>query len=71
MAVDDAYQGQGIGRSIVAHMEQVAKDNKAHCLFLNARENAVKFYAKLGYKKLEKTYLLFDVIQHYKMQKIL
>ena len=69
MAVDDSYQGQGIGHRIVKHMEQYAKDNNADELFLNARENAVGFYEKLGYKITEKTYILFDSIQHYKMMK--
>ncbi len=71
MAVDDCYQGQGIGHCIVKHMEQYAKNNNAGELFLNARENAVIFYKKLGYKTTEKTYLLFDSIQHYKMMKFL
>ena len=69
MAVDDAFQGQGVGRLIVEHMEQYAKENNAYELFLNARENAVRFYEKLGYKITEKSYLLFDSIQHYKMMK--
>lgn len=69
MAVDDCYQGQGIGRSIVEHMEQFSRKNNASELFLNARENAVGFYEKLGYKITEKSYVLFDSIQHYKMMK--
>lgn len=71
MAVDDVYQGNGIGRKIVDHMEQYSKENNVHELFLNARENAVGFYEKLGYQITEKSYLLFDSIQHYKMIKIL
>lgn len=69
MAVDDSYQGQGIGRCVMTHMEQYAKENKSGELFLNARENAVGFYEKLGYKITEKSYVLFDSIQHYKMIK--
>ena len=71
MAVDIKFQGKGIGRKIVEHMEQHSKDNNAHEIFLNARENAVGFYERLGYKITEKSYLLFDSIQHYKMIKIL
>lgn len=69
MAVDESCQGQGVGRCIVTHIEQYAKDNNALKLFLNARENAVGFYEKLGYKTTKKTYILFDSIQHYKMMK--
>jgi len=71
MAVDDEFQGKGIGRKIVEHMELYSKDNNAHEIFLNARENAVGFYEKLDYKITEKSYLLFDSIQHYKMVKTL
>lgn len=71
MAVDDAYQGNGIGREIVDHMEQYSKENNVHELFLNARENAVGFYEKLGYQVTQKSYILFDSIQHYKMLKTL
>jgi len=69
MAVDDAYQKQGIGRSIILHMEKYAKENNTHTLFLNAREIAVGFYEKQGYKVTEKSYLLFGSIQHFKMMK--
>ena len=71
MAVDDAFQGKGVGRKIIEHMEQHSKDNNAHEIILNARENAVGFYENCGYKVTEKTYLLFNSIQHYKMVKFL
>ena len=69
MAVDEAYQGKGIGRAIIEHIEQCAKNNSAEELFFNARDNALGFYEKLGYRFIAKTYLLFDSIQHYKMSK--
>jgi len=69
MAVDDEYQGKGIGRAIIEHMEQCAKSNSAKELFFNARDNALGFYEKLGYHFIAKTYLLFGTIQHYKMSK--
>jgi N-acetylglutamate synthase-like GNAT family acetyltransferase len=71
MAVDDLYQGRGIGRCIMQHMEEYARQNNTHDLFLNARESALGFYEKLGYKITEKSYLLFDSIQHFKMNKCL
>ena len=71
MAVDNSYQGQGVGSCIVEHMEQYSREQNAHELFLNARENALGFYEKLGYQVTEKSYLLFDSIQHYKMVKSL
>ena len=71
MAIDNLYQKQGIGRRIVQHMEQYAVQKKSQVLFLNARENALGFYEKLGYEITGKSYLLFDSIQHYKMSKTL
>lgn len=69
MAVADAWQGKGVGREIVNHMERIARQQGAHHLFLHARDNALGFYQKLGYEIVEPSYLLFASIQHYKMQK--
>jgi N-acetylglutamate synthase-like GNAT family acetyltransferase len=69
MAVDQPFQGQGIGRAIVEHMEQYARQQGAGSLFLHARDNALGFYKSMGYSISEKSYLLFESIQHYKMQK--
>ena len=69
MAIDRRHQKKGIGRKIVAYMEDVARKNNAEQLILHARNNALGFYEKLGYKITEKSYLLFDSIQHYKMSK--
>jgi len=69
MAVDDKYNGRGIGKAIVQSIEEHARKNHMHSIMLHARENAVGFYKKMGYELLEKSYLLFDCIQHYKMKK--
>jgi len=69
MAIDRRYQNKGIGREIVAYMEDIARKNNAEQLILHARNNALGFYEKLGYKITEKSYLLFNSIQHYKMRK--
>ena len=71
MAVDDGYQQKGAGSIIVNALEKYAKEKGAHYIILNARENAVPFYIKNGYEVIEKSYLLFDDIQHYKMKKLL
>jgi len=71
MAVDDKHQNKGVGRLIIEHVEDYARNKNTFELFLNARENAVGFYEKLGYKVSEKSYLLFGSIQHYKMTKLL
>ncbi len=71
MAVDDLYQGQGTGHCILKHIEEYARQNHIHILFLNSRENSTGFYQKMGYKKAEKTHVLFGCIQHFRMVKIL
>jgi N-acetylglutamate synthase-like GNAT family acetyltransferase len=69
MAVDSAHQKKGIGKSLIEHLETYAKQHEVNELFLHARDNALIFYKKLGYEITEKSYLLFDSIQHYKMCK--
>lgn len=71
MAVDTPQQNKGVGTNIVTHIEDYARQHKSKFLFLHARENALGFYKQLGYTVTEKSYLLFDNIQHYKMQKTL
>lgn len=69
MGIDNDYQGKGIGRLMMQHIETYARDSNIDEIFLHARENALGFYKALGYKQLEKSYLLFNSIQHYKMNK--
>ena len=52
-------------------LENIAIKNNHKNMILNARENAVIFYEKLGYKIIKKTNLLFGKIQHYEMKKVL
>lgn len=69
MAVEPEYEGQYIGKQIVATLEEQARINSRTTIMLDAREPAIGFYENLGYIKKEKTYLLFNKIQHYKMRK--
>ena len=69
MAVDENYRRKGIGSMLLKKLEEIAKQKNAKHIVLNARENAVEFYRKNGYVVMEKTYVLFGEIQHYKMMK--
>jgi predicted GNAT family N-acyltransferase len=71
MAIDNSFQRQGIGRELVKTLEQYAKKTAHKNIVLDARETAVAFYKKIGYKVIKKSYLLFDEIQHFRMTKIL
>lgn len=69
MAVAGAYERQGIGRELVNAMETYVVESARRKIVLDAREPAVGFYQKLGYEVSEKSYLLFDEIQHFRMKK--
>lgn len=69
MAVAKPYQVKGIGRELVNVMEQRVQHSSCKNIVLDARESAVGFYQKLGYRIVEKSYLLFDEIQHFRMIK--
>ena len=69
MAVDDRYQGKGIGRLLMEHMEEIARNKGCKETILHAREIALPFYEKLGYRSIEKSHLLVGEIQHYLMNK--
>ena len=71
MAVEPDYESQGIGRRIVEALEQQTKSHNRKKIMLDAREPAVGFYEKLGYRVTEKSYLLFGSIQHFLMRKTL
>ena len=69
MAVSDDYQGKGLGKLIVNHLEMRGNDLKLITIELQARENAVNFYKSCGYTIKEKSFLLWGIIQHYLMEK--
>jgi N-acetylglutamate synthase-like GNAT family acetyltransferase len=64
-------QGKGIGKAIMAYLEEKAKQKGWGEIVLEARENAVPFYQAIGYSIVAESYLLFGEIQHYRMQKSL
>ena len=71
MAVDSNYQGSGLGKLIVTKLEGEAKRIGLKSIELQARENALEFYKCQGYQVKETSYKLWDIIQHYLMEKAL
>lgn len=71
MAVSQKAQGKGIGKLIMNDVEAFARKIGMKEIVLQAREIAVPFYTSLEYENVEKTHLLFNDIQHYKMRKSL
>jgi len=71
MAVDQNSQGQGLGRQIIAAIEELAKQLGIKEVTLNARETAIVFYQKCAYENQGFSHLLFDEIKHFKLKKSL
>jgi len=69
MAVDDDAQGKGLGKKIINALEKKAKQVGLNDVFLNARENSVGFYQKLGYELQGYSHTLYGVVKHYRMIK--
>ena len=69
MATKDSARGQGVGAAIVAHLEQCARDFGAATMVINARENALLFYEKLGYEIFTDSPTLIGTIAHKLMRK--
>lgn len=69
MAVEEDWQGKGIGKKVLSYLEEKIKETGAKYIVLNARDIAVKFYEKNGYKIVKKAHTLYNVIPHYKMIK--
>jgi len=68
VAVDESLQSRGIGKKLVEFSEQFAKDNGFKKIVMNARDVAVPFYEKLGYKK-DGDMFVEVTIPHFKLYK--
>lgn len=71
MAVAETRQGKGVGSMLLNELENIARKNKFSSILLHAREIALPFYLHHHYTQLEKSHLLFNSIQHFKMIKYL
>lgn len=69
MAVLKAYQGLGLGNIILTYGEQLLKENNVEVIWCNAREVAVNFYKKSGYKIIDDAFNIKDIGWHYVMYK--
>lgn len=69
MAVSESHRGMKLGQNILEFLEGKAREKSCTRIVLQARENAIDFYKAMGYEIEEKTFLLFNSIQHYRMSK--
>ena len=69
VAVEENQQGKGYGRKIMDAAEKIAKKQGNTKMILHARDHALDFYLGLNYTLIEKSHLLYGVLQHYLMEK--
>lgn len=67
MAVLQEYQKRGIGEALVKFAENDAILRNGKMIWFNAREIAVPFYQKLGYKIIGEPFDIGDIGKHYVM----
>lgn len=68
MAVDRHLQGQGIGKALIADIEEILKQTGYQTIELSARKTAQGFYERLGYIAVGGFYIEHG-IEHITMQK--
>jgi ribosomal protein S18 acetylase RimI-like enzyme len=68
MAVQKNQQGMGIGESMMAFAENIARDKGYKLLTMHARDTAIGFYEKFGYKVKGPAFIEVN-IDHHEMEK--
>ncbi len=70
VAVDESVQRAGYGSVVMRYAESMAKKRGDRKIILHAPETSLDFYErKLGYRVVEKSYMLFSLLQHYLVEK--
>lgn len=69
MAVEPAWRGRGVGRALARELELQARILNMREIVLDAREQSVAFYERLGYEIVGPSHTLFGTIRHAAMRK--
>ena len=69
MAVDEAWRGRGAGGRVLQGLEAEAEAKGATRIVLNAREEAIPFYSRHGYRVEGLADTLFGEVRHVRMGK--
>jgi predicted GNAT family N-acyltransferase len=64
MAVQNNLQGKGIGASIMSFAETIARDKGYKSLMMHARNTAIGFYEKFGFKVKGDEFIEVNVPHH-------
>jgi GNAT superfamily N-acetyltransferase len=70
MAVQQGLQGKGVGRALMIYAENLARDRGFKKLTMHARDSAIGFYEKLGYKVVGEPFVEVN-LPHHQMEKTL
>ncbi len=68
MAVRKKYQGTGIGRELLLYAETIARAKGFNKITMHARNTALGFYEKLGYRIIGEEFIEVT-IPHFEMEK--
>ncbi len=68
VAVKKSIQGRGLGRQLVLYAENFSREKGFQKIFCHAREGALPFYLKLGYRIVGKAFREVG-IRHFRMEK--
>jgi len=68
VAVDNEFQGRGIGSAMVKFSEKYAIENGFKKMTMHARKTAIQFYDKLGYETIGEEFIEVS-LPHFKMDK--
>ena len=70
MAVLPAYRGKDLGKALLLEAEKLLKEqNPETLLWFNAREAAIGFYEKFGYRSIGEPFMIPNVCMHIVMYK--
>ena len=69
MAVEKEQQNKQIGTALIKMAEFTALNNEVTCLWLNARQNAVDFYLKYGFKIIGEPFEIEGIGTHFQLVK--
>jgi predicted GNAT family N-acyltransferase len=64
MAVNNNLQGKGIGASIMAFAENLSRDKGYQKLVMHARDTAIGFYEKFGFKVVGEPFTEVNLPHH-------
>jgi GNAT superfamily N-acetyltransferase len=67
MAVEPAWQGQGIGRALIVAGIEALQEKETNWLWCNARTTAEAFYTALGFNTFGDPFEMAEIGTHYLM----